>query len=111
MVFFSHYEKYENRMLHVTFLKCGFFFTTKFPPNYSTRCVHVHCTSRCVAITRKNEIYSVYTKLINVCNELINELMKKINDEVHIVWETWYLFIYLTLYNQQANIFIFIESD
>lgn len=25
------------------------------------------------------EIYSVYTKLINVCNELINELMKKIN--------------------------------
>lgn len=87
------------------------FFTTKFPPNYSTRCVHVHCTSRCVAITRKNEIYSVYTKLINVCNELINELMKKINDEVHIVWETWYLFIYLTLYNQQANIFIFIESD
>lgn len=83
MVFFSHYEKYENRMLHVTFLKCGVFFTTKFPPNYSTRCVHA-CTlyiEMCCNYSKKSqiEIYSVYTKLINVCNELINELMKKIN--------------------------------
>lgn len=73
-----------------------------FHHKISSKLQHSMCTctlyiEMCCNYSKKSqiEIYSVYTKLINVCNELINELMKKIIDEVHIVWETWYLFIYL----------------